>query len=507
MSTNIDILFAQNLKVSCAAQALDSLKRLEIGIQAIGPKVSITQLANTHNVSRKFVYQQKEIALEGITGAFEEKSTPDDGKVIFHLPITKQWLSQFVLSLLLIGRCSYQGIVEILRDVFDYEISKGTVHNIAYSALDKCKEINSHQNLSGVRVGLHDEIYQAGDPVLVGVCADSTYCYLLSLEESCDANTWGVHLLDLKEKQNLNPDKTIADGGQSARKGQKDAWPGTPCGGDVFHALYPFSKLCTYQHNRAIDAFNTVEALQHKLNCPRGKWKKDENHQELLKKHDSAEKIYMNSKALSDDLNTLFQWIKNDILCLRGAPYKDRYELMEFIIEELRKREDTCKHRIEPVRKYLDNHKDNLLEFVLEMEERFKQVAMAFEVSLLDVQDIAELRRLPPQERWEKYAVLNSKLGWKLRYIEFAVEGILNSTVRADSLVENLNSRLRNYFTLRKNLGNDYLIILRFFINHRRFMRSEYPERVGHSPTELLTGKKHGHWLELLGFELFKQAA
>ncbi|MGH2416311.1 MAG: hypothetical protein ACRDEA_21990 [Microcystaceae cyanobacterium] len=28
----------------------------------------------------------------------------------------------------------------------------------------------------------------------------------------------------------------------------------------------------------------------------------------------------------------------------------------------------------------------------------------------------------------------------------------------------------------------------------------------GHSPTELMTGAKHPHWLELLGFERFQRA-
>jgi len=72
-------------------------------------------------------------------------------------------------------------------------------------------------------------------------------------------------------------------------------------------------------------------------------------------------------------------------------------------------------------------------------------------------------------------------------------------------MVENLNSRLRNYFFLRRHIGNDYLDLLRFFLNHRRFMRSERIERVGKSPVELLTGKQHSHWLELLGFERFSR--
>ncbi len=38
-------------------------------------------------------------------------------------------------------------------------------------------------------------------------------------------------------------------------------------------------------------------------------------------------------------------------------------------------------------------------------------------------------------------------------------------------------------------------------------MRSEHPEREGKSPTELLTGKPHAHWLELLGFDLFRKPA
>ena len=45
--------------------------------------------------------------------------------------------------------------------------------------------------------------------------------------------------------------------------------------------------------------------------------------------------------------------------------------------------------------------------------------------------------------------------------------------------------------------------LLRFFLNHRRFLRTDRPERVGKSPRELLTGRTHPHWLELLGHERF----
>ena len=508
MSLLIDIPKHLNLKASCGANALNSIQRRQIGIQAAAQKTKITELAKTNGTSRKFIYQQKEKVEEALEQAFPTKLPEDNSDdVLFYLPVTKRWIQQFIIALILIARCPYQGVMEILRDLFDYDISKGSVHNTMYTALEQSKEFNKQQDLSGITVGLHDEIYQAGEPVLAGVCAHTTYCYLLSLEESCDANAWGVHLLDLREKQNLNPDKTVADGGPSARRGQKDAWPDTPCGGDTFHALHPFGKLCHYQDNRAIDALKILEDFKRKVDCPRGKWKTDENRQEAIKKLIAAQEIHAKATALADDLNILQRWLKKDVLSLRGPAYQDRYQLLEFVIEELRSREHMCKHRIEPVRKYLENHKDNLLEFVPEMEKLFAEIAIEFEVTLSDVQDVAMLRGLSTQECWKEYYILRSRLKGKFHIIELAVEEVLDSIVRASSLVENLNSRLRNYFTLRRHLGNDYLEILRFFLNHRRFMRSEYQERVGKSPAELLTGEKHQHWLEMLGFELFKQAA
>lgn len=64
---------------------------------------------------------------------------------------------------------------------------------------------------------------------------------------------------------------------------------------------------------------------------------------------------------------------------------------------------------------------------------------------------------------------------------------------------------LRTYTTLRREQGNEYLGFLQFFLNYRRFLRNVYQERVGKSPTELLTGERHMHWLEMLGLQRFKK--
>ena len=51
-----------------------------------------------------------------------------------------------------------------------------------------------------------------------------TYCYLLSLEDHRDADTWGVQLLEAQH-QGFQPEATIADAGQGIRAGQALAMP------------------------------------------------------------------------------------------------------------------------------------------------------------------------------------------------------------------------------------------------------------------------------------------
>ncbi len=52
-----------------------------------------------------------------------------------------------------------------------------------------------------------------------------------------------------------------------------------------------------------------------------------------------------------------------------------------------------------------------------------------------------------------------------------------------------------------------FLDLLRFYLNHHRFVRSEHPERKGKSPAELLSGEEHCHWMEMLGYQRFRRSA
>jgi hypothetical protein len=90
------------------------------------------------------------------------------------------------------------------------------------------------------------------------------------------------------------------------------------------------------------------------------------------------------------------------------------------------------------------------------------------------VREACVLHRLPGTSTayWQGWNRLRANLGDRFHRLFDAVSRAMAQTPRSGSLVENLNSRLRNYFTLRHHLGGSYLDLPRFFLNHRRFMRS-----------------------------------
>jgi hypothetical protein len=226
--------------------------RQHLGLQALTGSQPLSCLARDHHVSRKFVYQQADKARQALDRAFAA-APPDGARVLFWLPVTRAWLEQLLLALVLVGRSSLRGVVELLAELFDYSISLGGVQAVLRRATPRARAATARVPLAAVRVGAHDEMHQAGTPVLVGVDVASTSWYLLSPEEHCDRDTWGVRLLELADR-GFAPAATAADGGSALRGGQALALPGVPCRGAVCHALYAVGQAVAVAENRAYAA-------------------------------------------------------------------------------------------------------------------------------------------------------------------------------------------------------------------------------------------------------------
>ncbi len=480
--------------VGAAVRPLPESDRKDLAIQALAGSETVSDLAARRGVSRKFVYQQTHKARAALDEAFSS-ATPDEA-VLFELAVTKTWLRQVIVALPLICRSSYRGVVEFLRDLLGLPVSLGHVHDVLQAVTRQASAVNDEPDLSGIRVGLHDEIFQGTTPVLAGVDARSTYCYLLAAEQHRDADTWGVHLLDVAE-QGLRPDYTIADAGRGLRAGQQAAWGDTPCHGDVFHIQRQCEGLAGTLSRLAMGATSRRKTLQAGIDRA---VQRDADH-ELVVQLEQARRTEARALCLARDVRTLVQWLRHDVLALAGPDLATRRELFDFIVAELMAREREDPRRIRPVRVALQNQRDDLLAFAGLLDAKLAGIARAHAISEPLVREACLLHRLPTTSPayWQRWSGLRARMGGKFHALFDAVRRAMADTPRSSSLVENLNSRLRTYFTLRRHLGGSYLDLLRFFLNHRCFLRSRHAERQGKSPRELMTGQGHPHWLTLLG--------
>jgi hypothetical protein len=468
-----------------------------LALEALAGTASITALAEDHQVSRKFVYQQARHAEHALTAAFAP-APPTDEAVLFHLPVTERWLRRLILALLLVCHSSYRGVFELLRDVLHCPRSLGYLHGVAHAAMARARAYNEQAHLGRVRIGAHDEIYQAGQPVLVGVEVASTYCYLLSPEEHADGETWGLRLLELQDR-GFAPQALVHDGGSGLCAGQALVLPEVPRRGDVFHVLQGVTKLLGVLENRAYKALTACEGLERRQATYERK--RGRRNQGLCAQLRQAEQRAATAVALFDDVTTLARWLRRDILAVAGPDHATRVALYDFVVAELRARVAQGPPSLGTVVTYLANQRDAVLAFAQQLDADLDAVAADFHVAPAAVRALVPVLEmdLHNPHRWPREAALRQQLRGRFYALSEAVAAVVRGTVRASSVVENLNSRLRNYFFLRRHLGADYLHLLRFFLNHRRFLRSEHAERVDCSPAELLTGQPHAHWLELLG--------
>jgi len=379
-----------------AAAGLPGSDRKDLAIEALAGSATVSDLAVRHGVSRKFVYQQTHKARAALDDAFSS-ATPDD-EVLFELAVTKAWLRQVIVALTLICRSSYRGVVEFVRDLLSVPVSIGCVHDVLQAATRQASTINHDQDLSRIRVGLHDELFQGATPVLAGVDAQSTYCYLLAAEERRDADTWGVHLLDAAQ-QGLDPDYTIADAGQGLRAGQTAAWGATPCHGDVFHIQRQCEGLANTLSRLSKGATSRRQMLQAKMGRagPRGP------DDELAIQLELARQAETQAHELARDIRTLTQWLSHDVLALAGPVQATRQMLFDFVVEELARREPGDARRIRPVRVALQNQRDTLLAFAGVLDQKLADIAQAHAIAEPLVREACELHRLPstsPACRW-----------------------------------------------------------------------------------------------------------
>jgi hypothetical protein len=426
----------------CPAKHLTPPQRQALAVEALAGTASITALADDHQVSRKFVYQQARHAEHALAAAFAP-APPAAEAVLFQLPVTERWLQRLIVALLLVCHSSYRGVWELLRDVLHCPRSLGYLHGVAHAAMVRARQHNEQAPLGAVGIGAHDEIYQAGPPVLVGVDVASTYCYLLSPEEHADGETWAIRLLELQE-HGFAPQALVHDGGSGLCAGQAWVLPDVPHRGDVFHVLHKVTELLGVLENRAYEALTACAALERRqATYERHQGRRKPGLGQAL--HQAKQRA-ATAVALFDDVTTLARWLRRDILAVAGPDQATRRQLYDFVVAELQARVAQGPASLGTVVTYLANQREAVLAFAAQLDADLDAVAADFQVAPAVVRallHVVEMDLCDPR-RWPREAALRQHLRGRFYELSEAVAALARGTVRASSVVENLNSRLRN---------------------------------------------------------------
>lgn len=105
---------------SCPAKSMSNAEKKSLALKAITGEQTIASIANDHQVSRQFVSHQKQKIMTAVNDAFNDEA--DDDKVLYKIPVTKNWIKQSVISLALDCRSSFRGIMKSIKNIFDYDL-------------------------------------------------------------------------------------------------------------------------------------------------------------------------------------------------------------------------------------------------------------------------------------------------------------------------------------------------------------------------------------------------
>ena len=108
---------------------------------------------------------------------------------------------------------------------------------------------------------------------------------------------------------------------------------------------------------------------------------------------------------------------------------------------ELDRLKPQCTHRLAPVIGTLRNQREDLLAFVKELDLSLTALAAEHQVTEEIARKVLLLLTPHTTQQWQEEATLRENLGKRFHPLRTAVESLADQTVRASSVVENINSR------------------------------------------------------------------
>ena len=456
------------------------------GCQALSGK-PVTEISDETGMSREYIYQQKAKVLQYAN--LLDNNEPEAPL----LGLDKRTIDRIILSLAFDCQSPISGIVRFFENAIGkVTVSAGYISGVITEAAKRAQAFDDQIDLSGIRQGANDEIFQCGVPVLTGIDPESTFTYLLEEASDRTAETWGLYLDDRKG-HGLNLETSINDGGTGLMAGIPKTFPDVEIQADTFHVAYDMGKEIAKLERKAYKLIKSEYALEENLAGKKPRAKNKEALSEIQPKVAEAISLY-------DPLFILFTWLK-ELLGFSGYNRAEALNLAEWVLQEmgaLAGDNQRLHGEITKTRKMLPS----LLSFIGRLERAMEASANKMGVP------IDGFRLMYQQMSYNPGSPENNEILYKQvlilgeRYLEVRgeFERLLNGIKKASSLVENLNGRIRVFIEVKRIIPPRFFILLKVYFNTRRYKRSRCKGRIGKSPLELLTGTPQPEFLEALGY-------
>lgn len=458
-----------------------------IGCKAVAG-VPVNEIADEWGINREFVYSQK----RRIQSIIEINKNYVNKDIIV---LDEKLKEKMIVACMLICGASTEHTQQFLFTVFNVWVSIGKISRIINEAASKAQEWNSSIDLSGIKIGANDEIFQGKTPVIVGVEPISSFTYMMEEVDNRDSTTWGFHLLEKQKNQGLELEMTVNDGGPGLRKGIKEAYPNIEEQVDTFHTEYDLSKAVRTLERESIKAKNIEEKLENKLLS-----KKSSLTQEDMSDYENC--VEKSSKSIMnfEKLKLLYVWLI-EVLSVGGYFYNEREELLNYLISEMETIDTKNMYFLKSL-KFIKGNSQEMLYFVKKAEMQMISFASKEEIPEEAMKKMWKQLRYSPSSADYNYleAEIGVLLGERYDEIRRKWDIFISNIVRASSLVECINSLIRPYMNIKKNVPTKFFALMQFYFNTRKYRRSGRRERVGKSPIELLTGRNFPEPLTILGY-------
>ena len=403
--------------------------------------------------------------------------------------LTQQFIARCVTALLVICGVPVERIAEFFEEVFQYHISKGTIHNIQKRASRKARLIDLRVTLEFIKYVAMDEIFQQGRPVLTGVDLETQYVFIMEETPDRTGSTW-ESVLNEKKANGLNPTVCVSDSGSGLQKGIPAAYPGITMQLDVFHALRDVGVHVSRQERRGISLLAELCTLERKVN---GKV-----HQKTIKRYEELSATIDNTLHRTDTLCILYGWLK-ELTDFSGYGYAKSLSLCTWILDEMSSLFPESK-KFQKALSSFRNRLPDILRFLRRLQDNLKDAAAQKDIAVHDLMLLYNQRACSAYS--EKNAAIEKRIFHRLGTRMLEARDILHHTIqitfRASSMIENVNGRLRCYMNRKRDLSGDFLDLLKLYFNTRKSRRPANKSWTGTSALDRMTGCDNPSFLDML---------